>query len=186
LPAKHLKTSLKLSRKSRRAVLAFALVFGVRGLQAAEDLVVIHPDQIANCLKLRVASTVDLNMQTNPYYLRGDFDGDGKVDYAVAVRGRITKRNGVLVCAGNGKAFVLGADQPLRPPFSDMPRDNFFAPNWSIYSKAEINALGKFAGGGVPVVPRNILGESIAMIWEDGIALIFWDGRAFKWAAPTR
>lgn len=161
------------------------MLFGVKGLSAAEEPPVIHPDQIDNCLKLSVARTVDVSMDVNPYYLRGDFDGAGKVDYAVAVRGRMTRRNGVLVCAGNHKAFVLGADQPPHPPFSDIPNDNFFAPNWAVYSKAEIDALGRFAGGGTPAMPRKIGGEAIAMIWEDGIALIYWDRLAFRWATPT-
>ncbi len=124
------------------------MLFGVKGSLAAEEPTVVHPDQIDNCLKVSVARTVEVSMDANPYYLRGDFDGDGKVDYAVAVRGRMTKRNGVLVCAGNHRVFVLGADQPLHPPFSDMPDDNFFAPNWAVYSKPEIDVLGKFVGGG--------------------------------------
>lgn len=155
-------------------------------LTAGEDPQRIHPDQIEQCLKLPVAATVQVNLLINPYYLRGDFDGDGRIDYAVAVRGRRTKRNGVLVCAGNGKAFVLGADQPLRPPFSDMTNDNFCSSNWAVYSKAEVQSLKKFAGGGVPVIPANLIGESLAMIWEDGIALIYWNGREFKWASPSQ
>jgi len=148
------------------------------------DTALSHPEQIKRCLKLPEASAVEVDTRTNPYCLRGDFDGDGKVDYAIAVHGRRTRRNGVLVCAGNGKAFALGADQPLKPPFSDMPGDNFFAPNWEVYSIAETSALRQWNGVNAAVPPRKILGESIAMIWEDGISIIYWDGRAFKWAAP--
>jgi len=137
-------------------------------------------------MKFKVRSSVEIETTINPYYLRGDFDGDGKVDYAIAVRGRTTRRNGLLICAGNGMTFVLGADQPLKPPFSDMPNDNFVAPNWMVYSMAETRALAVFKGGGVPAVPAKLPGETIAMIWEDGIALIYWDGRAFRWAAPKR
>jgi hypothetical protein len=145
------------------------------------DFSLIHPDQIDRCLKLPAASSVEVRTDANPYYLRGDFDGDGKVDYAVEVRGSRTKRNGVLICAGNGRAFVLGADQPLSPPFSDMPSDNFVAPNWAAFSKAEARELGKFYSN-VPVPLPRLHGESIAMIWEDGISLIYWDGRRFRWA----
>ena len=49
--------------------------------------------------------------------------------YRVSVRVRATKRNGLLICAGNGRTFALGADHPLKPPFSDMPNDNFVAPD---------------------------------------------------------
>lgn len=166
--------------------LLIALVtLNVTNVLAGEDPILLHPTQIRQCLELPVASSVEEDLETNPYYLRGDFDGDGKMDYAVAVRGRKTKRNGVLVCAGNRKAFVLGADQPLQPPFSDMPGDNFVAPNWSVYSKVETEALRAFTSN-VPVIPAKLYGETLAMIWEDGIALIYWDGRAFRWAAPQQ
>ena len=166
------------------ATLLLLLTFILPCLAAGEDPMLIHPDQIARCLKLPLAANLEVTLARNPYYLRGDFDGDGKIDYAVAVRGRKTKRNGVPVCGGSGRTFVLGADQPLRPPFSDMPNDNFVAPNWAVYSKAEVGALKAFAGVNVPVIPANLMGEPLAMIWEDGIALIYWNGREFKWAPP--
>lgn len=149
--------------------------------RADDDHPLIHPDQIFRCLRMPVASGVLVVTEMNPYYLRGDFDGDGTVDYAVAIRGRKTKRNGVLVCSGSGRVFVLGADQPVTPPFSDMPGDNLLAPNWMIYSKAETHELGRWKHN-VPDPPPRILGESIAMIWEDGISLIYWDGHGFRWA----
>ncbi|MCE5306443.1 MAG: hypothetical protein LLG20_02270 [Acidobacteriales bacterium] len=174
-----------MNTRNRIRVLLTLVTLTATGLLAGEDPLLIHPDQIAECLKSPVSSSVEVDLETNPYYLRGDFDGDGRVDYAVAVRGRKTKRNGVLVCAGNRKVFILGADQPLKPPFSDMPGDNFLAPNWAVYSKAETEALRAFTSN-VPVIPGKLYGESLAMIWEDGIALILWDGRAFRWAAPQR
>src|SRR5882757_3733249 len=45
-----------------------------------------QPDKIAECLKNPKASSLEVLTDTNPYYLRGDFDGDGKVDYAMSVR----------------------------------------------------------------------------------------------------
>jgi hypothetical protein len=148
------------------------------------DTALIHPERVRQCLRSPQASAVEVHTDINPYYLRGDFDGDGKADYAVAVAGLKTRRGGVLVCAGNGRAFVLGADQPLNPPFSDMPGDNFFAPNWEVFSRQETRSLEQWGGISAAMPPRKIRGESIAMIWEDGVAIIYWDGQAFKWAAP--
>jgi hypothetical protein len=79
------------------------------------------------------------------------------------------------------KAYVIGADQPLRPPFSDMPADNFVAPNWVVFSKAEIADLKRFVSDVPHPVPKTA-GEAVAMVWEDGIALIYWNGRQFRWA----
>jgi len=36
------------------------------------------------------------------------------------------------------------------------------------------------------MIPANLTDEPLAMIWEDGIALIYWNGRAFKWASPSQ
>ncbi|MDP8979750.1 MAG: hypothetical protein M3O35_04060 [Acidobacteriota bacterium] len=140
------------------------------------------PPVIEGCLKKpAIRSIARIVFYANPFYLRGDFDGDGKPDYAVAVRGPKTKRNGVLFCMGNKNVHVVGADQPLRPPFSNMPDDNFVAPNWEVFRKADIADLRQFDTN-VPNPVPNTAGEAVGMIWEDGIALIYWNGSRFSWA----
>ncbi len=140
---------------------------------------------IEACLKQpAVKSVAELVFYANPFYLRGDFDGDGKPDYAIAVRGPKTRRNGVLFCLANKTTHVVGADRPLRPPFSDMPNDNFVASNWEVFTKADIADLKRFDTNVPNPVPRTI-GEAVAMIWEDGIALIYWNGTRFLWAGSS-
>ena len=168
-----------------RARLFLCLGLAVEGWAADDSTnILIHPDAIDQCLKGSVASNLVLSTAGNPYYLRGDFDGDGKPDYAVSVRGAKTKRNGILFCMGNKQIYVVGADQPLKPPFSDMPDDNFVAPNWQVLNKAEVASLAKFSMNVPHPVPRTA-GEAVALIWEDGIALIYWDGRRFQWAGSS-
>lgn len=156
-----------------------ALLSGICVAQAQEQEV-FYPHQIASCLERPTAQGLEARLDRNPYYLRGDFDGDGEADHAVAVRGKKTRRNGVLICTAKG-VYVVGADRVVTPPFSNMPDDNFVAPQWATYSRKETQNLGKFSSN----VPRPVpvtKGDSIAMIWEDGICLIYWDGRQFKWA----
>jgi hypothetical protein len=148
---------------------------------AEEDQAIIHPDQIFRCLKEPAAPGLTVITHIDPYYLRGDFDGDGKPDYAVAVRGVRTKRNGILVCAGNDHLYVLGADQPINPPFSDLPGDNFVSRNWAVDSPAETRELAAWTVN-VPRSLPKVWGDTIGMIWEDGISLIYWDGSQFRWA----
>jgi hypothetical protein len=124
---------------------------------------------------------VDVLADQDPrLYLTGDFDGDAFPDLAVAVKGRKTRRNGVLICAGNSRVILLGADNSTNPPFSNMPNDNFVAQKWRVYSKEE--SANVRAIDDDPVVESGSpKGDSIAMIWEDGICLIYWDGYQYRW-----
>jgi len=137
------------------------------------------PDRVTQCLKNPKAAGLTILTGNNPFYLRGDFDGDGKPDYAIEVRSK-SGGTGVLVCAGSGALFVLGAGLG-GPTFSDMEQDRFLAPNWAVYTRQDVSALGAFRSN-VPRPVPAVKGEAIAMIWEDGISLIYWDGARFKWA----
>src|SRR5271157_1363742 len=48
------------------------------------------------------------------------------------------------------------------------------APNWEVFTKADLADLERFDTNVPKPVPRTI-GEAVAMIWEDGIALIYWN-----------
>jgi hypothetical protein len=140
------------------------------------------PPATEDCLNApAIKSMVEVVFYANPFYLRGDFDGDGKPDYAIALRGPKTKRNGVLFCMANKTLYLVGADQPLRPASSDMPNDNSVAPNWEIFTKADIANLKRFDINVPNPLPKTA-GEAVAMIWEDGLALIYWNGSHFSWA----
>jgi hypothetical protein len=114
-----------------------------------------------------------------PSELSGDFDGDGIGDVAVVVKGPKTGRNGVLICTAR-QTTVLGADQPLQPPFSNMPNDNFVSSNWEMFSKNDVADVHKSLNGRQVQVAFPI-GDSIAMIWEDAICLIYSDGSRYRW-----
>lgn len=151
----------------------------VKGAEDNDD--VVYPGTVFACLRNPAAADLSVTTDRAMYYLRGDFDGDGKADYAVAVRGKKTKRRGVLICDGLGRIFVLGADTPTQPPFSDVEEDNFVAPNWLVYSRAETKALGNLPCCVPHPVPRTT-GETIGMVWENGTGLIYWDGHRYRWA----
>lgn len=87
---------------------------------------------------------------------------------------------GVLIGSGKGVPFLLGSGLGGRR-FSDMPQDKFVAPHWAVFSKQEVAALGTFRSN-VPRPVPLVKGEAIAMIWEAGICLIYWDGTKFRWA----
>ena len=160
----------------KRAALAFLLLTPCQG---ADEDQIVHPPVIYKCLGRPTASALVVDVTMNPYYLRGDFDGDRNPDYAVAVRGKTDQGLGILVCDGKGRAHLLGianggADSQLTL-FS-------FAPTWAVLSRREATESAKLPPFGPLKLPA-LHGDVIAMIWEDGTGLIYWDGRAFKWLA---
>lgn len=145
------------------------------------EVTLIHPEHIRRCLERdSIGTKVEILYGHNPYYVTGHFDGDRRLDYAVAVKGPKTRRNGVLICAGNRKATILGADNLSDPPFSDMPKDNFLAPEWWVVSREQaiidIRRNHNIKSG----FPLPV-GEAIEMVWEDGSGLVYSDGQRFRW-----
>jgi hypothetical protein len=144
----------------------------------ADDL--FRPQPVVECLQKVRTANLEVLDRTNPFYLRGDFNGDGKPDYALQVRSSKTGSAGLLVCAGGGAVFLLGSGIGGNQ-FSDMPRDAFLAPQWEVFTKQDVAGLRAFQSN-VPRPVPVVKSESIAMIWEDGISLIYWDGAKFRWA----
>src|SRR5437764_2374001 len=53
------------------------------------------PDEVSRCVKA-LGSRYEISGKINPFYLRGNFHGDGKVDYAVLMRNG--DQQGVMIC----------------------------------------------------------------------------------------
>lgn len=138
------------------------------------------PEGIVRCLGSPKTDGLTILTDINPFYLRGDFDGDGRSDYAVQVRSG-TDGTGVLICAGNDSIFLLGSGINGGSRFSDMERDAFLAPRWEVFTKEAVGGLQRFQSN-VPRPVSSVKAEAIAMIWEDGISLIYWNGDKFRWA----
>lgn len=126
------------------------------------------PKSVDKCIK-SIGATYNISGRINPFYLRGDFDGDGKPDYVVLIKSK--NQNGVAICrSGSQVAVVLGAGIE----FHKMKDLRFDA--WQVYSKSPVE---QGVGEGRP--PR-LLGEAILLTWEDSAsALIYWNGRRFGW-----
>lgn len=161
-------------------VIALIFFLGILLILPAEDEL-IHPKMVRACLEMpAINGQLKVMNDVNPYYLRGDFDGDGLLDYAVSVQGIKTRRNGVLICTEKKEAVILGAINSLKTPFSDKPDDNFTSPNWQVMTKKETFEIYNYTSG-KPVRVALPKGETIAMIWEDGVCLIYWDGSRYRW-----
>jgi hypothetical protein len=148
----------------QNGLLLVILICAISAYARAPEL----PATIGTCMK-SVDARLEIDRRLNPFYLRGDFDGDGRRDYAVLVR-RGTSR-GIAIClASSPKAMTLGAGSA----FHGMTDMDFTS--WNVYEKRFVE---RGVGEGSP--PR-LIGEAIRVEWEESAsALIYWRNRKFLW-----
>ncbi len=147
------------------------LILGWQAAASSSDVSQFNvPDSVDSCLK-PIASRYKISGRINPFYLRGDFDGDGKADYAVLVTDVSKGERGIVVCLRSAKsAAVIGAG--VR--FNKVTDLSFEA--WMVYPKGPVE---RGVGEGPPPTLR---GDAISIIWpESASALAYWDGKAFRW-----
>ena len=127
------------------------------------------PSEVNVCLKN--ASGLTINGDINPFYLSGDFDGDGKLDFAVQViRGG---SRGILICLSTqGIPSIVGAGSSIIWPSAEEWR--FDA--WSVIPK-ESRAITR---------PPKAKNDAILLdVKETASGLLYWDGNALRWRQLT-
>jgi hypothetical protein len=72
------------------------------------------PTPISECLQPE-SNRFEVSRRMNPFYLRGDFNGDGKLDYVVLVQERKSGKQGVAFCfvGAKRKAYVVWAGNAI-------------------------------------------------------------------------
>jgi hypothetical protein len=106
-----------------------------------------------------------------PYYQRGDFDGDGRLDYAVAVRSKRSKRLGVAFILRK-RVEIVGADIAI---VRDDPSVDPSVPldSWRVLKRSELAqtyALQNAIGDGLFVEER-----------EAGSGILYRTDKRFEW-----
>lgn len=92
-----------------------------------------------------------------------------------------TAKDALLICEAVGGAVVLGGKADPKQAFSSVEGDNFIAPNWEVLSTVQTRRLTAFTSN-VPKPLTDQRGEAIAMIFEDAVELVFWNGRQYRHA----
>jgi len=123
------------------------------------------PDGLSACLKAR--PELEINTSINPYYISGDFDGDGFTDIAVQVKSSKDKRQGILLCLAMRDSTLVGATEPLPWKEDVLPFDDWIlirkgSKRLSIYPQLKFDTLAWFNGDG-----RGVF--------------LYWDGNKFNW-----
>ncbi len=123
------------------------------------------PNEIDACMKRLPGLAI--NGEMNPFYLSADFDGDGRLDFAIQVVR--TEVKGIAVCLSSQKApLVVGAGSSLIWSPSEKWRFNA----WSVVPK-ESTAVSR---------PPKAKQDAILLdIKETANGLLYWDGRTFRW-----
>ncbi len=144
-------------------VITAAIALGAQAGSGVDEYNV--PTKVESCLKN--SSGLAINGEINPFYLSGDFDGDGRLDFAVQVlRG---KAKGILVCLSSRKTpLIVGAGSSLIWPASEKWR--FDA--WSIVPKESTDVSR----------PSKAKHDAILLdVKETANGLLYWDGSALRW-----
>ena len=102
-------------------------------LGTGSDVTVFNiPKEVQACLAL-TGSRYKVSGRINPFYVRGDFKGDGKMSYAVLITTGDAGERGIAICGGApSKITILGAGSV----FHEMRDLDFDA--WHVYPKSRV------------------------------------------------
>ena len=134
-----------------------------------------HRNEIPDLIERAIANgslakKYELSYRLNPFYLRGDFDGDSKIDVAALVKERSTGKLGIaIVHDGTGKVTVLGAGTAIGNGGDDFE----WMDSWRIYAKE--HATGDTSA-------PKLRGDALLVSKSEAAsALIYWNGRRYVW-----
>ncbi len=118
------------------------------------------------------ARDYSVSSHLNPFYLQGDFDGDGSRDTAVLIKQMKSGKVGVAIVFKGGKVRILGAGQDMGEGESDLD----WMDAWFVEPKGAVQQ------GASDEAPPKLKGDAIMAIkTESASRLIYWDGTGFRW-----
>jgi hypothetical protein len=109
----------------------------------------------------------ELHFGVNPYYQRGDFDGDGATDVAVLIRERGTRKIGIVfVHRATRSRHVVGAGSAIGNGGDDFS----WLGVWRVEPATALTEVRAFRAE-VLFVEKP----------ESASALLYWDGTRYRW-----
>jgi hypothetical protein len=109
----------------------------------------------------------------NPFFLTADFDGDGKLDIAIWVMDRRSKKVGIAILRRDSKEpVVLGAGKAW-----EERGENFVALDmWSVIPKGEV-----LESNYEDNKKTQLTGDALMLMKSDSAAFaVYWDGSKYR------
>lgn len=122
----------------------------------------------------KIRTNYKINRDLNPFYLRGDFDGNKKIDYALAVIESTTDKKGFLIYhPSTKKHFLVGAGKSIQDGYGD---------NYWMIDAWEVSDQKNVGQGVTDLKPPKLFGDAILVQkLESSSGLIYWNGKEYKW-----
>ena len=116
----------------------------------------------------------ELLAKLNPYYLQGDFNGDGHSDMAIFLREKETGKTGLLIFhSETAEYFVLAAGTQFENRGDDFSR--FDA--WQVVPQSEVHQ-----GADLTEAPPLLLGDALNLaVLESASGIIYFNGNNYAW-----
>jgi hypothetical protein len=114
-----------------------------------------------------------ISTHINPFYLHGDFDGDGQTDTALLIKDRSSGKIGIAILHGKAhRIAVVGAGRPL-----DTAGDDFsWMDAWYVFQRGPVRR------GADEKAPPKLRGDALMVSKsESASALVYWNGKSYAW-----
>jgi len=114
----------------------------------------------------------EMDAHLNPFCQRADFDGDGKLDFAVFVRERSSGKIGIaFIHRGNETPYIVGAGKP------GVHGDDYtWIDAWIVFDKGVVQQ------GAEASPPPKLIGDGLLIFkTESASAILWWNGREYRW-----
>ena len=114
---------------------------------------------------------VEISSRINPFFQRGDFDGDGRPDLAVLVQDKANHKIGILILHRNGKQTLLGAGQTFANGGDDFEwMDLWWVEDRSAVQQSHDDPAIKLQGDGLLIAKEG-----------SASALVYFKAGKFHW-----
>lgn len=131
------------------------------------------PESATRLFKTGLDRQYEFSSHLKPSHLSGDFDGDGKPDIAILVKQKSSGKIGIAVChSSTNRVLFIGAGTEV-----GNGGDNFdWMDIWNVTPKATAaRKVGK-------ATTATLKGDALHVEKsESASALIYWNGRRYRW-----